>query len=380
VIVNADCIKAMQDMETNSIDTIITDPPYGLSFMGKKWDYDVPSVEMWKEALRVAKPGAVLLSFAGSRTAHRMTVAIEDAGWEIRDTLMWLYGSGFPKSLNIGKAIDRNGGAKAVEYRDFLQGILEQKLLSETKIAEHCGVSSALVRFWRLGERTIQENEYLKIKDLLNLEGDISEVEREKILVPTKKGNLPEQAGDIALGASGMTDISKGNSGWDGWGTALKPAYEPIVLAMKPVDKTFANNALKHGVAGLNIDGGRIEADLEKEDMARGRKMSDKRDVYGEYKGKDHIHPNIQGRFPANILLDEEAAEMLDEQSGITKTNPMGNNNNAQSTGVLLSDDGSALELRSEGSALHSHSPPYRSWFLVLSPQIPPTPCSSLLY
>lgn len=184
-----DCLELMKQLAIASIDTIITDPPYGINFMAKKWDYDIPSVEIFGEMLRVAKPGTILLCFAGSRTQHRMGVNIEDAGWQLKDCLLWLYGTGFPKSLNISKSIDKKFG-------------------------------------------------------------------------------------------KGRAEAEK----WEGWGTALKPAYEPIIVAMKPLDNTFAENALKHGVAGLNIDGCRIES--------------------------------TQGRFPANIILDEEAGKMLDEQSG----------------------------------------------------------------
>ena len=105
-----DCLDRLKELEDNSVDAIVTDPPYGLSFMGKKWDYDVPRVDIWKECLRVLKPGGYLLSFAGTRTQHRMAVNIEDAGFEIRDMIAWVYGSGFPKSLNIGKAVDKLQG------------------------------------------------------------------------------------------------------------------------------------------------------------------------------------------------------------------------------------------------------------------------------
>ena len=119
-IYNEDCLEGMKRLPDNSIDAIVTDPPYGLSFMGKKWDYDVPSQEIWEEALRVLKPGGYLLSFAGTRTYHRMAVRIEDAGFEIRDMISWLYGSGFPKSLNIGKAT-----LKLIEQELKKQGLKE---------------------------------------------------------------------------------------------------------------------------------------------------------------------------------------------------------------------------------------------------------------
>ena len=117
LILNGDCLAKMKEMADNSVDSVVTDPPYGLAFMGKKWDYDVPSAVIWREALRVLKPGGHLLAFAGSRTYHRMAVNIEDAGFEIRDQIMWLYGSGFPKSLNISKAIDKHLGAEREKIR-----------------------------------------------------------------------------------------------------------------------------------------------------------------------------------------------------------------------------------------------------------------------
>ena len=132
LIINADSLTALKEMPDNSIDSVVTDPPYGLSFMGKKWDYDVPSIELWKEVFRVMKPGAFLLSFAGTRTYHRMAVNIEDSGFEIRDMISWLYGSGFPKSLNIGKQVDKIQGMRGrllerLKMKRIL-GMLERRL------------------------------------------------------------------------------------------------------------------------------------------------------------------------------------------------------------------------------------------------------------
>ena len=122
---NGDCLEVMKKLPDNSVDSIVTDPPYGLKFMGKKWDYEIPSVEIWQEAIRVLKPGGHLLSFGGSRTYHRMAVNIEDAGFEIRDQIMWVYGSGFPKSHNIGKNIEKIkvGGIKNLKQIGTKQGI-----------------------------------------------------------------------------------------------------------------------------------------------------------------------------------------------------------------------------------------------------------------
>jgi len=178
-----DCRDVMATLPAESVDAIVCDPPYGLSFMGKGWDHGVPGVDFWVEALRVLKPGGHLIAFGGTRTYHRLAVAIEDAGFEVRDCLMWLYGSGFPKSHN--------------------------------------------------------------------LHGD-----------------------------------------WHGWGTALKPAYEPAILARKPLRGTVADNVAQWGTGGLNIDATKVGG--------------------------------VGGRWPANVILDEEAAAALDAQSGVTRSSAGG--------------------------------------------------------
>lgn len=215
-----DCLDRLREMEDNSVDSVVTDAPYGLSFMGKKWDYDVPSTEIWKECLRVLKPGGHLLCFAGSRTYHRMAVNIEDAGFEIRDQLMWIYGSGFPKSHNIGKAVDKKLGN-------------DREVVGENP---NHRTSSAL---YELGFQD----------------------------------------------GKGDGQITKGNSEWEGWGTALKPAHEPIVMARKPLsEKTIVDNVLEWGTGGINVDESRLTSD----------------------------------RYPANIMLSEEAAENLDQHTDNT--------------------------------------------------------------
>jgi len=241
-----DNIKLLKTLAPNSVDSVVTDPPYGLKFMNKKWDHSVPSIKFWKEVLRVLKPGGHVLSFGGTRTYHRMAVAIEDAGFEIRDQIMWLYGSGFPKSHNISKAIDKK---------------LDQP----------------------------QQTTYK----------------------PNYKNN------DFGKGmGGGKTDqTTKPNSDlakqWDGFGTALKPANEPIVLARKPLsEKTIVDNVLKHGTGGLNIDASRVGTELIQGGRS-GRK--DKSNFNASIGDKQEKH---QGRFPANIILDEEAGNMLDKQSG----------------------------------------------------------------
>ena len=265
-----DCIDKLKELDDNSVDSIVTDPPYGLSFMGKKWDYDVPSQEIFEECLRVLKPGGHLLSFAGSRTYHRMAVRVEDAGFEIRDQIMWVYGSGFPKSMNIGKAMDKVQGN-------------ERKVIGK----QNYSIPKA--------DNTIQASSYGISGGLLK---DGKKAER---LVP---------------------DITKGNSEYEGWGTALKPAHEPIVMARKPLsEKTVVDNVLEWGTGGINVEESRIpykskdDMEIRKNTHRETNKLGD-----GNFGGGKYSQPVESGRFPSNIIFDEEAGKILDEQSGISKS------------------------------------------------------------
>jgi DNA modification methylase len=268
MIIRGDCLEKLKELADNSVDACVCDPPYGLKFMGKKWDYEVPSIDIWRECLRVLKPGAHLLSFGGTRTYHRMVVAIEDAGFEIRDQLQWLFGSGFPKSLDISKAIDKMHGA--------------EREVVETRI------KNTGTHYYENGAKMGRANYGVR-------QGD-SKVQYENIELPT---------------TAPATDDAKQ---WQGFGTALKPANEPIVLARKPLsEKTVALNVLKWGTGGLNIDASRIGSEPVPCQVSSAGSGYNKYDASG-YPGK--VVYQTQGRFPANILLDEEAAEMLDEQSG----------------------------------------------------------------
>ena len=256
-IYNMDCLEGMKLIDDNSIDSIVTDPPYELGFMGKKWDSTgiAYNVELWQEALRVLKPGGHLLAFGGTRTYHRMACAIEDAGFEIRDQIQWIYGSGFPKSMDISKAIDKKAGAKR-EVIKTVKGMGKQN------------------PEWNGTAKGRKENYY-----------------------------KPE----YQLTASATPEAKQ----WDGWGTALKPANEPIVVARKPLsEKTVAENVLKWGTGGLNIDGCRVESGGEHKRAYQ--PTNHERGVYGK---QTAFQPsNKEGRFPANVILDEEAGRMLDEQ------------------------------------------------------------------
>ena len=252
-----DNIQSLKKLPDNSIDSIVSDPPYGLSFMNKKWDYDVPSVEFWKEVLRVLKPGGHVLSFGGTRTYHRMVVNIEDAGFEIRDQIMWLYGSGFPKSHNIGKAVDK------------LQGN-EREWISESPY----------------GPRKSSKSQSLVHNTM-------------------------------------HADKTKGQSPWEGWGTALKPANEPICVARKPLsEKSIAENVLKWGTGGINIDGCRVGTETITTNYYDANNVEGCLSQPGgiSKEGQNFETTQHEGRFPANIILDEIAGELLDEQSGISKS------------------------------------------------------------
>ena len=264
-IICADCMVAMKDIPDNSIDTLISDVPYGLSFLGKHWDYDVPSVEVFKEMLRVAKPGATALIFAGARTQHRIATNIEDAGWILKDCIMWIFGQGFPKSTDISKQIDKQSG-------------MERKVVGIRKSDGGCSGKTSSV-----GQYLINYGQYISITEPATPEAKL----------------------------------------WNGWHShGLKPAYEPIIVAMKPNDGSYAENALKWGVAGLNIEEARISYKND-EDKKSGQsaRPSLTKDTMFSMGGLDRSQrDNIQGRYPANIILDEEAAQELDKQSGILKS------------------------------------------------------------
>jgi DNA modification methylase len=251
-LINADCLDAMRYIEDGSVDSIITDPPYGLSFMGKDWDHGVPGIPFWEAALRVAKPGAFLLAFGGTRTFHRLAVAIEDAGWEIRDTVMWVYGSGFPKSHNVGKAIDKMQGS--------VREVVGEKLLWGHNAGSGAG--------------SFSKNQY---------EGQ--------------------------TGITRSEPLTKGNSQWEGWGTALKPAWEPIIVARKPLIGTVAENVLKYGTGGMNIDGCRVgleeDCRLLKGGTYGGNRGSDKgTSMFGTNQRGVDYPVRSEGRWPANVIHD----------------------------------------------------------------------------
>ena len=256
LVVNRDCVEAMGDLPDCSVDAIVTDPPYGLGFMGKKWDDLPPGDDFAKEAFRVCKPGAYIVAFGGTRTVHRLTVALEDAGFEIRDTLHWCYWSGFPKSLDVSKAMDKAQGAEREVVGQSNNGIA---------------------------------------------------------------GGTGEHAGSVgAYGFASSFDITapatESARQWQGWGTALKPAIEPAIMARKPLTGTVADNVLQWGTGALNIDASRIAygdpawpGPQEGPPRINGRSGRGHRDWFD-------VSPQLAGpsktgaRFPANLYYCPKAS------------------------------------------------------------------------
>lgn len=346
MIIHGDSMEVLKTLEDESVDAIVTDPPYGLGdtspkhvaeclrawaegevwspkgsgFMGRSWDAWVPPPELWREVLRVLKKGGHALVFAGSRTQDLMSISLRLAGFEVRDTLMWLYGSGFPKSLNVSKAIDKQRDDKAETYEvtAWIRATRDAKGLTNRMINERFGVGD-MARHWtdvppNGNQPSVPPLDQVpKLLEVLAVEwDDVPERIRYLLLELNSRkgqpaptwfereviGEYTQDMGGLGAGApdalrmggkdrritASATDAAKK---WEGWGTALKPAYEPIILARKPMTGTVAANVLEHGTGALNIDACRV----------------------GEW-------PDSSGRYPANVVVDDHVAEMIDEQGG----------------------------------------------------------------
>ncbi len=382
-IICGDALLELQKFPDNSVDSIVTDPPYGIGFMGKEWDnfkpkhierkykpqrkkliykYDIkggiriyrkkaewvtcesPSdtagyydrsiignrkfqdwyMEVAKEMLRVLKPGGYLLSFGGTRTYHRMVCAIEDAGFEIRDMVEWIYGSGFPKSLNIGKAVDklRKGSDKLVEFSLFIKNRREELNISQSEADKFiCGGTTMYSFFEGRKDKPLyfpNNEHYKKMKELFVLDNTWDDfiLETNEKIVGYKDGDFGFQKnGDRWDGKKKVVELSSRASEWEGWGTALKPAHEPICLARKPIsEKTVAENVLKWGTGGINIDGCRVK--IQKGDEPHGG-YGDEVIGFGPFDNKGGVKWKVSptaylGRFPANIIHDG-SDEVLNE-------------------------------------------------------------------
>ena len=340
-LLGGDNRRTLQAIAPDSIDAVVTDPPYGLGaepdmaevlqhwirgddwtasgggFMGRTWDSFVPGPATWKEVFRVLKPGGHVVMFSGTRTWDVATLALRLAGFEIRDGLMWLYGSGFPKSMNVSMAIDKAGGVSPVDQAKILTRRRLDAGLSRSELAVKIGCTEHSVRNWEEGmvraagksvEYIIPSEQYrLRLADLLGYSSD------ERLMI----GVTVDRRGDgttYGLGHSGMNSVGGPQTPlaqqWDGWGTALKPAWEPIVLARKPVIGTVAANVIAHGTGALNIDATRIAYQTVpggsmavNTHLREGVKGGNGGHIFGHEEHERTSVPSMLGRFPANVVL-----------------------------------------------------------------------------
>ena len=335
-LIHGDCLEVLKGMPDNYVDSIVTDPPYGLSFMGKKWDYDAPEQAIWEECLRVLKPGGHLLAFAGTRTQHRMAVRIEDAGFEIRDMIAWVYGSGFPKSMDVSKAIDKMDAADArrerqLRFTEWMRstGLTSAEIdrITDTnmgghyttaasqpsiatrdhfeKLRPHFGVDVPEWVEQLVDERTV-ESENFKRREVIGSKTKARSSVGNSALPTCGEGKTVYKTWSVTAPSS---DEAKQ---WQGWGTALKPALEPITVARKPFKGTVAANVLEWGTGAINIDVGRVAT----VDDLNGVAYSDTERKNKFFKGLgagagEYVQPS--GRWPANLIHDgsDEPTELL---------------------------------------------------------------------
>lgn len=330
-VYHGDCMEVLAEMADASVDAVVTDPPYGLGFMGRAWD-TLPPGEKWAaECLRVLRPGGHLLAFGGTRTWHRLAVAVEDAGFEVRDSIAWLYGSGFPKSLDVSKAIDKAGG-DPLAFRQFARqyaAAVAASPLNHEAIDRHLGIKASSCYWAREDHRggLPPRRHWEAVRDLLKLSAGLAalydEAEREVIGRKRAAIAVPGEGPRYTVGGSRSVDLdvtapaTPAAERWAGWGTALKPAFEPIVVGRKPLVGTVAANVLEHGTGALNIDACRVGDELI---TAHGGGSTgshrifrgDKRNGQGIPAIEAGSNPHV-GRWPTNVLLDDDQAEALGE-------------------------------------------------------------------
>ena len=320
-LLHGDCREVLKTLPEASVHSIVTDPPYELGFMGKGWDRSGIACDLavWREALRVLKPGGHLLAFSGTRTYHRMVCAIEDAGFEVRDQIGWVYGSGFPKSLDVSKAIDkaRDDSAHGLAVGAWLKRQREARGFKQKDVAalwpSATGGLTGCVANWETLGKVPKWDQWLMLKQFI---GFSDEMDAEVWRLNGRKGTPGNERPDREVSGSAANEVFRPtqcviNPGtpvlaaahaWQGWGTALKPAWEPIVVARKPLIGTVAANVLAHGTGALNIDGCRVDGD-----EPRPLRVSDRRsgnEVYGDGLQGSKAAGTTVGRWPANLIHD----------------------------------------------------------------------------
>ncbi len=327
MILNMDCIEGMHSFPDNYFHAIVTDPPYELGFMGKTWDASgiAYNVAMWREALRVLKPGGHMLAFSGSRTYHRMVCAIEDAGFEVRDQIMWVYGSGFPKSLDVSKAIDKTDASEERTNRRyrFTKWFVSACSLSKKEINTTCGTSD-MARHWTDcrpdgKQPDVPTREYFEklrphvgdvphwVEAMVDERTVESENFKAREVVGQRTTGIGTGGGSVAIMGDGSRDLTAAHTPaaqkWQGWGTALKPAHEPICVARKPLaEGTVAANVLEWGTGAMNIDGCRVDTDAADPNRRNNASKDANGGIWGEG-GQSQRAPTLQnGRWPANLI------------------------------------------------------------------------------
>jgi len=281
-IICGDNVETLRTLPDACVDSCVTDPPYGLEFMGKAWDKGVPGVELWREVLRVLKPGGHLLAFAGTRTQHRMATAIEDAGFEVRDMIAWVYGSGFSKSMDVSKAIDKGEGENKARQLRFTEWMRSTGITAQ-QIAEATGTSMASHYLTAGSQPAIATADLFdKMRPYLpEVPEEIEQLVAERTGIEWTAYKNREVVGRSENGIAGGTGKHAGQEAaygfslkfditapateaakqWAGWGTSVRPALEPITWARKPLIGTVAANVLQHGTGAVNVDGCKVDGE-----------------------------------------------------------------------------------------------------------------------
>ena len=323
---NGNMLNMMEIIEPNSIDAIVTDPPYELNFMNKSWDNSGIAFqkETWRKCHDALKSGGYMLVFGGSRTFHRIACAIEDAGFEIRDTIMWLYGSGFPKSMDISKQIDKRGGKSTSWFGEYLKNVLKERNMTQSDLSKHFlsknGGITDCVHNWVEGKNMPTVKQFNKICEILDLPFEkMKEAEREVIgkkeytdnknIMSVSNYNGERIHLDITIPS---TDVAKQ---WDGWGTNLKPSFEPIIVARKPLKDSLVNNIIDNGVGGINIDECRVELNGDKKTRGGCKTREDNISHLKFRANQVNKEDNSKGRFPSNTILTYDDSD-FDEVCG----------------------------------------------------------------
>jgi len=361
VVYHGNCLDELKNIPDNYVDAIVTDPPYGLGnsdpnyiidalkmwmdgdrahipagkgFMGKQWDAFVPPPAVWDECFRVLKPGGHILVFAGTRTQDLMGLSVRMAGFEIRDSISWIYGQGFPKSLDISKAIDKRGGKEIAWFGSWLKKWREENNVSQKEVAtlfpSKTGNLTGCVANWELGLNLPTAEQFSLICKHFDLPFESIE-EAERTVVGTKLSGIAnkDEGGRHTIGASKAVEVeitipsTDEAKKWNGWGTALKPAHEPVIVARKPLEGTVANNVLKWGTGGINIDATRIGTEERTDKITENGFGANFMDDGWQPSGKTY-EKTVTGRFPSNVMFShaDECVEVgvVQDSYAINKT------------------------------------------------------------